>query len=268
MGINCLLASDMDGTLLNKQQRCSVENQKAVHNFQNQGGKFIIATGRAACSVFCFVCPLGVEHGILLNGALLYDFVNNRAMQVNPMPEEEVRALTQTVLSDYLDVSVQVYCEQVVCLLRGNEIVENRGLREEYCDLVTPSHFLPKHWLTVTLSGPVPNMLEIQERAATDYPNLRLLRSSRHFLEATSVGVSKGTGLEFFANHYGFSLANTVAVGDNENDLPMLQAAGVAMAVENACDSMLQCADHILPDHNNHPIKHAIDIICNDAQFS
>jgi len=263
MEIKRLVVSDMDGTLLDKQQRISTETQQAVLRFLDQGGKFAVATGRSMSGTARFVAPLGIQYGILLNGALLYDFVNARAIETHPLPEAESRAIVETILERYPNISVQVYGEQVICLLQGNDIVSAKGTREEFSDLVTPTEFLPKEWLKITLSGSVPDILDLQEHAASTYPNLKLLRSSTHFCEINGLGVTKGVGLATIANMYGLTLADTVAVGDNENDLPMLQTAGLALAVDNACDSVRKAAHHILPDHNEHPLKHAVELICN-----
>ena len=264
MGIKRLLVSDMDGTLLDQNQRVSAETQAAVLRFLNQGGKFAVATGRSLSSVSRFVRPLGIEYGILLSGALVYDFVNACAVERHPLPVAPSRAFVRTILERCPDVSVQVYGEQVVCLLRANEIVSARGIREEFCDLLTPEAFLPAQWLKLTLSGPIPAVEAIQAEVASAYPELAALRSSRYFCEVTGAGVNKGLGLETLSRLYDIPLAEMVAVGDNENDLPMFQRAGWSMAVENAREAVRACADDILPDHNAHPIKHAAELILRE----
>ena len=263
MEIKSLLVSDMDGTLLNRQQNVSAETQEAILRFIGWGGKFAIATGRALCSVSRFIRPLGIEYGILLNGALLYDFINARAIQTHPLPAEESRAFVQHILKRYPQVSVQVYGEITVGALQLNDIVTARGIREEFCPLLTPYDFLPDPWLKMTLSGPIPDILELQALAAADFQNLKLSRSSRHFCEVTGNGVHKGAGLETLAKLYGLTFKETVAVGDNENDLPMLSVAGLALAVENGSEAVRNLAAHILPDNDSHPLKHAVERICN-----
>jgi Cof subfamily protein (haloacid dehalogenase superfamily) len=76
---------------------------------------------------------------------------------------------------------------------------------------------------------------------------LFIAKSLPHFLELASPAVSKGSGLAFLAEHLGFTAARTVAIGDGENDLELLQWAGYAVAVENADDGLKAHADWICP---------------------
>ena len=77
---------------------------------------------------------------------------------------------------------------------------------------------------------------------------LFIAKSLPHFLELASPRVSKGSGLGFLAEHLGFTAERTVAMGDGENDLELLDWAGYAVAVENADDGLKARADWICPD--------------------
>jgi hydroxymethylpyrimidine pyrophosphatase-like HAD family hydrolase len=76
---------------------------------------------------------------------------------------------------------------------------------------------------------------------------LYIAKSLPYFLEFASPNVSKGSGLVFVAEHLGLDLARTVAIGDGENDLELLAAAGYAIAVENGHDLVKAEADWVCP---------------------
>lgn len=76
--------------------------------------------------------------------------------------------------------------------------------------------------------------------------------SSRDYLEMVSEGVSKGAALRMFCEWMGIPLENSVAAGDESNDLSMLKAAGVGCAVANAQAEVKQAADYVTEQDNNH----------------
>ena len=76
---------------------------------------------------------------------------------------------------------------------------------------------------------------------------LFIAKSLPYFLELASPSISKGTGLAFVAEHLGFTAEHTVAFGDGENDLELLDWAGFGVAVENANELLKTRADWICP---------------------
>ncbi len=76
---------------------------------------------------------------------------------------------------------------------------------------------------------------------------LFISKSLPYFLEFASPEVTKGTGLAFVAAHLGFPAERTVAFGDGENDVELLEWAGYGVAVANAHPRLLELADHVCP---------------------
>jgi hydroxymethylpyrimidine pyrophosphatase-like HAD family hydrolase len=72
-------------------------------------------------------------------------------------------------------------------------------------------------------------------------------KSLPYFLEFASPDVTKGSGLAFLSEHLGFAQERTVAFGDGENDVPLLEWAGYAVAVANADERVLAIADFVCP---------------------
>jgi hypothetical protein len=76
---------------------------------------------------------------------------------------------------------------------------------------------------------------------------LYISKSLPHFLEFASPDVTKGSGLAFLAEHLGFAADETIAFGDGENDVELLEWAGYGVAVENAHERVLAVADFVCP---------------------
>ena len=83
--------------------------------------------------------------------------------------------------------------------------------------------------------------------------------SKPYFLEFFNCEVSKATAIEFICNMYGIKREETIAIGDGENDIAMIEYAGLGVAMENACDEIKSKAKYITLSNNNDGIAHVIE---------
>jgi hypothetical protein len=88
---------------------------------------------------------------------------------------------------------------------------------------------------------------------------LYISKSLPHFLEFASPTVTKGSGLAFLAERLGFTPAETVAFGDGENDVELLEWAGYGVAVQNAHDRVLAIADFVCPPCDEEGVAQVIE---------
>jgi Cof subfamily protein (haloacid dehalogenase superfamily) len=133
------------------------------------------------------------------------------------------------------------------------EITEHARAYADFQNLPITSVGSLRGWL----ERPPTKLVAVDDPAALDGLKLDLqhqfgdrlfiAKSLPYFLELASPQVSKGSGLAFVAGHLGFALERTVAFGDGENDLELLDAAGYAIAVENAQEGLKARADWICP---------------------
>jgi Cof subfamily protein (haloacid dehalogenase superfamily) len=88
---------------------------------------------------------------------------------------------------------------------------------------------------------------------------LYIAKSLPYFLEFASPEVTKGSGLAFLAEHLGFTRERTVAFGDGENDVELLEWAGYGVAVENAHDRVKQIADFVCPSVDEEGVAQVLE---------
>ena len=100
--------------------------------------------------------------------------------------------------------------------------------------------------------------LEQRTKARFD-GRLYISKSLPFFLEFASPEVTKGSGMEFLAEHMGFSAERTVAFGDGENDVELLEWAGYGVAVENAHERVLAVADLVCPGPAEQGVAQVLD---------
>ena len=86
-------------------------------------------------------------------------------------------------------------------------------------------------------------------------------KSLPYFLEFAAPGVTKGSGLDFLAEHMGSRASETIAFGDGENDVELVEWAGYGIAVENAHDRVKAVADWIAPSAQDEGVAQVIDAL-------
>lgn len=255
-----LLVSDLDGTLLDSRHRVSRENQQAVQRLAAAGGQFAIATGRSLMAARRFAPPLGVRYLVLCGGAVLYDMAAEDFLAVHTLADEAY-ALAQEIQEGVLQVGLQVFGPRDVYTLRDHAIFAQKAVQEEYSGLETPMAAIPKGWCKLMLVGEEDALQVAKGHIGRQYPNLRAFSSGRHFCEVCPKGADKGTGLVELLHACGVPADDVAAVGDSENDLPMLRQAALPMAVGNAMPAVCRQAKVVLPPHNEHPMAAAVEEI-------
>ena len=85
----------------------------------------------------------------------------------------------------------------------------------------------------------------LQELAAANFKDCEITKSDEYLVEVINKNYSKGTAIEFLANYYNVPIEKTIAVGDQRNDLPMIERAGLGIAVKNADGALKESADYI-----------------------
>ena len=247
-----MIAFDMDGTLLNRRNRISEETQNAIREAEQAGKSVVIATGRSLSEVLPYREQFGgIRYAILESGAMLYDFEQKAVLKKVIFPQETVLALEK--VSHQEDITIQAMTD-------GKSLIEQvfidrleaagvGGLREfvETCETVVPDV------RALMCSGTVV-FEKINLYHLTKEARLRTLERVREIdaegafsadasLEMSPPGVTKGAALRELAVLTGIPAEETIAVGDSGNDIAMLEAAGLAVAMGNADEELKAVAD-------------------------
>ena len=104
-----------------------------------------------------------------------------------------------------------------------------------------------------------PEMIsELRARLIESHPHVSLVRSDPDLIQIMHPGINKGTALKAVADHYAVPLAQVMAIGDAPNDIPMLEAAAVRVAMDNAPAEVKSVADWVAPSNNDHGVHSAL----------
>ena len=271
-----IIALDLDGTLLDSQKRLSDVNRAALARAAERGVLVVPTTGRFFGMMPACVRDLPfVRYAITINGAQVYDRVADAALVREEIPLDV--ALEVMRLLDGFDVIYDCY--------RSNWGWMTQAFKEKSADYATNEHYvkmiadfrtgvpeLKAHLAATRGEGDVQKMMlfsrlddpgtralhAVRTELAARFPGLKATASTWNNIEINKATAHKGVALARFAESLGFTLANCMAFGDGGNDLSMIEAAGVGVAMANACPEVLAAADWVSSSNDEDGVAAAL----------
>jgi len=252
----CIIALDLDGTLLDSQKNLSAANAAALARAAAAGAEVVPTTGRFFGGMPQAVRDLPfVRYAITVNGAQVYDRVADAALVREEMPLDT--ALEIMRLLDGYDVIYDCY--------QDNWGRMTKSMQDRAADYAPDVHYLK---MIRELRKPYPDLKEhllkegrdvqkimlfardlavraaIADELKRRFPGVAVSSSTFNNLELNSAGAHKGAALARLAAALELTTDDCIAFGDGLNDLTMMQAAGTSVAMANSCPEVLAAADY------------------------
>jgi Cof subfamily protein (haloacid dehalogenase superfamily) len=244
-----LLVCDLDGTLIDHSLALEPALVAAFKRAAAAGLGITIATGRMPLSVDFYREALDIQLPVIYyNGGLIRDAAGMELLR-RELPRG-VLAKVREVFSAAPVHPIFFRDEQLYCLDRTlpiRQFCDDEGLRahvipdpEEFLRLgaFMKGLFIGHRRDLVVLRADLEGLLG---------DDARLVHTAEHYLELLPVASTKGAALAHLAAHLGVPLARVVAVGDHDNDLEMVEAAGLGVAMAHAPESVRAVADRVAP---------------------
>ena len=258
-----IVALDLDGTLLDSQKRLSEANRAALEAAAEKGVHIVPTTGRFFGMMPPAVRDLPfVRYAITINGAQVYDREADAAIVRDEIPLR--MALDLMRLLDGYDVVYDCYRSNWGWMTEALQAkAESYATDAHYLKMIRdfrhPVSDLKAHLEATAAEGDVQKVMlfarnapegEAVTKAITaaveaKFPAIKVTASTWNNLEFNIASAHKGNALKRFAEHLGLMLASCMAFGDGMNDLTMIEAAGVGVAMANAHPRVFAAADHI-----------------------
>lgn len=253
---------DVDGTLVDRQRRLHPATVAAVRALRRLGVRRALATGRGWVSALPFVEAITADAPLVLyNGCQVVDPVNGAPIASRALAQEHAR--TALGLAREHDLHVNCYMERLyVARLgrRARESMAKDGVQAHPVgDLVD---FLQQDPIKLLCIGP-PQACDAfkvaMDRSCAHHPTPPgVVRSEPEYVEVLAHGAHKGLGLGQACADAGLDLAEVVAFGDGLNDLELLEAAGLGVAMGNAHPELQARADRVIGDHDSDALGRAL----------
>jgi len=245
-----LIAADLDGTLIGEDAIISPKVKDAVRRAMEKGVRFTIATGRAFGSALPFAQELGINAPLICyQGGLIKDHSSGRVIyeQSVPLPlaQEIIRFTRQRGLHLNVYLDGHAYVERMTPEARYYTRIA-RAAVYPVGDMLAFLDRNPMKFIIILPDDGATRPL-IAELGALFAGRMRFVQSYPRFVEGIPLGVSKGHALARLAAHLDLTLEETIGIGDNDNDLELVEQAGLGVAMGNASPAVKAAADYIAP---------------------
>ncbi len=262
-----LVATDVDGTLIDHDELVSARTRAAVHAVVESGTPFLLATGRPPRWISPVVEGLGYAPlAVCANGAVVYDSYADRVLSAATL---SVDALTEL-------------SELALVALPGSGLAAER-VGESAHDAATPQFVSSPDYEHAWLN---PDNTEMSEDEVLAAPAVKLLirrpgmtstamfdtlaphvgaladmtySTENGLIELSAPGITKASGLVAAAERFGFDLSGLVAFGDMPNDIPMLGMARLGVAMGNAHPEAKAAADEVTDTNSAHGVAKVLE---------
>ena len=250
-----LVVSDLDGTLL-VNSHLPEFNLNSIKKIREKGVKFCIATGRTIQSTRYILKELDSynkenEYSILFNGCTIIENKDNKILYFKGIEYEIANKLFE--IGKKYNVMLLVYTIDACYVWKSyeNEVKRQEKLDEKLTFMTDLNiDFIKEKKIPVTkiIFGSEDNkyLLEIKKELDKIFKDdISISFSSEVYLEINSNNVNKGIALEWLSNYLKININETIAIGDNNNDLSMIEKAGLGICVKNAIDNIKRKAKYV-----------------------
>ena len=265
-----IIATDLDGTLLNSRGAVSPENWAAIEKLQALGAHLVPATGRAfqAMPTELIESPL-IRYYITSNGAAVYDKKTGSSYEL---------ALSRQLANEVLD-KLYSYPVCVMFHTENRSCTEARTHNAAYYE----SFHMNRTWVNYVLEKetPIPDLKELAysarsiESVTVFFRNMEELLECKAFfekdsrlqvaqtdaynIEICSSQAGKGNALRLLADILGTSVDAAIAVGDSTNDMTMIETAGLGLAMSNGVPEVKAAADGVICSNREHAMQYILE---------
>ncbi len=242
-----LIAIDLDGTLLNEEKEISQKNKDAIKKCIDNDVKIVISSGRAKENITMFMKELGITsgYGSAFHGSTIFKAEDFTIVNETFLNDEIAKEILSKINVN-TNVGILAYTQQSLYTTNLNEEVEKYH-RNKKVKVTTLNNFygINEPISKILVKGERKVLDEIKASVMMYEDRCKILFSELDLLEFTSLQTNKGFSLEKIAELYNINIKDTIGIGDNYNDMEMIEKAGLGVAVQNAVPELKQKADYV-----------------------
>lgn len=256
-----LIATDMDGTLLLPDNTISQPTMQAIEKARQKGVVFTLSTGRPVQGVKKYIDQLGLDCPVITyNGAVVVHSRTGQILFSQDMDREDARLVYNLALEK--GVMFILWSKNRLYVSEMSEKTEfYEQIVSTKAELLTDFDSLLEDGITKFLWYDEPEILDgyINQLKHCPLKDTTFIKSRAYFMEFFSAQTSKAVAMEKLGEYYGISRQEMIAIGDQTNDLSMIEYAGLGVAMGNAVDSVKKAADHITATNTEDGVAQVIE---------
>lgn len=270
-----LVALDLDGTLFDNNSKISKKNLETIRAITDKGVHVVISTGRPFEGIpFDQIKDTGIAYAITANGSAIYEIASGRCLYENAMDEELVTPIINFLLTR--DIHMDAFIggkgyTPIQCVSTAQKLTVPASIKKYITTTRTRldnilqfihDNQLKVQKMTLNFYPDKDGTLIDRERVRrylTSNPDIATVCGGYNNLEFTRKDADKGVGLRRLAELLDIDPAQTMAIGDTENDLAIIEAAGIGVAMRNATDTVKAKADYVTTSNTEDGVAFAIE---------
>lgn len=257
-----IIASDLDGTLLNSEKTVSDYTIETLQKACDQGIDFIICTGRMYGSMEYLIPKIPFcRYAITCMGAEIYDIFENKRIFERPLEDEHVMMLAEYGLKN--NIHMNIYIDNV---LYTNSL--DKYSQKYYEDTTTMAlpiegdvlEFLKGKKLSKLIYIGEPEDMPAHNQAIQDMlgGKINICASFKHYVECSHIEAQKDVTLNKFIESLGFTRDELIVFGDSGNDVSMLENTGFSVCVGNGWDEAKKASKIIVESNDNDGVARTV----------
>jgi len=289
-----MIALDMDGTLLDHQQRISKENARAIEKAREKGIKVVLSTGRALPGIDDYLEQLNLkeedEYSVTCSGAYVVNNINTKTVEEKYLSYEELHGILQ--IFDPYQIHYNFYTQDKIYTKSNNFTTHIDAFANKLPMEIVDFNHLNKDIKIIKITL-INEDLSVKDEITSIYPDIplknpdifsrtndkfnkelfkditrlsqdllekyTLLKTTPYHIEILNKSSHKGNGVKRLAELYGIKKEEIICIGDSGNDRQMIEYAGLGVAMGNAVEDIKQIADYVTLSNQEHGVAHVIE---------
>lgn len=266
-----LVCIDMDGTLLNSRKEISENTRLTLQRAHALGIKIVIATGRIFSNAAFYSNLVGVQSPVIASNG---SFVREKDVDkvIYKCAIDSKKSIEIMNLCKKYKTKVNFYTPYgAFCSSKLFFFIMKNFIQKKVSEPIFVKYFNSERGLCKNILENEGNIIKCEivhreaniinrlREALAEIEDIEIASSSSRNIEITKKGVSKGKAVEKLAEYYGIKREEIIAIGDSENDISMIEFAGLGVAMGNALDKIKAKADYVTDTNNNEGVAKVIE---------
>ncbi len=258
-----MIVLDIDGTILGKSLKLSQSLKNCFERLISKGIKVVLATGRMYHATTHLAEELKLNTPVLCyQGGYIRNFAENTdVLREILVPAETVKELVTTIKEH--SIHINIYAQDTLFVEEDNDIIQSYCVDRKIPYQVVGDFDKLEHagyHKVLAIDYDTEKISNLIQTLKTKYEGqLYVTHSTPYFCEISNIEATKGDAIRFLADMWDIKKEEIMAVGDQENDIEMLMAAGIKVAMGNAAQALKDIADFITLDVEHDGVCYAVE---------
>ena len=259
-----LVATDIDGTIFIPEKEFTLEVKNCIKKLSNNGIKVVLVTGRMNAAASRIAKDLELDTPVVsYQGGLVVE--NGKTLYERYLTEEQTSRILEWAKVSGENIHINLYNNDILYSEKECYEVQRycNNLHTEY----TVKNFseIKKDKINKLLAIDYSNPEKIsryEKELQEIFPDLYIVKSTPYFLEFSNPEASKKCAVEFLQNYWSLKKEEILTIGDQNNDIALLQAGGIKVAMGNATEELKAIADYITDSVYDNGFVSAMEKFC------